>query len=227
MSANIKLKGISSMATKALLGDLVQAYQALSGIELDIESVGGVVAADRVKANEPFDLVMLASGALDKLIAQDLVKGKVVLAYSDVAVAVPEQSADYAIGTEEALRETLLAVDTIGYSTGPSGDGLLKLFERWGLSEVLQKKLIQAPAGRSVGTLVADGTVQIGFQQYSELFTVAGIKVLGLMPKGCEIITTFCAGVGSVSAEEAASKQFLEYLETANLADIKRQNGMR
>lgn len=227
MSANIKLKGISSMATKALLGDLVQAYQALSGIELDIESVGGVVAADRVKANEPFDLVMLASGALDKLIAQNLVKGKVVLAYSDVAVAVPEQSADYAIGTEEALRETLLAVDTIGYSTGPSGDGLLKLFERWGLSEVLQKKLIQAPAGRSVGTLVADGTVQIGFQQYSELFTVAGIKVLGLMPKGCEIITTFCAGVGSVSAEEAASKQFLEYLETANLADIKRQNGMR
>ena len=227
MSANIKLKGISSMATKALLGDLVQAYQALSGIELDIESVGGVVAADRVKANEPFDLVMLASGALDKLIAQNLVKGKVVLAYSDVAVAVPEQSADYAIDTEEALRETLLAVDTIGYSTGPSGDGLLKLFERWGLSEVLQKKLIQAPAGRSVGTLVADGTVQIGFQQYSELFTVAGIKVLGLMPKGCEIITTFCAGVGSVSAEEAASKQFLEYLETANLADIKRQNGMR
>lgn len=227
MSANIKLKGISSMATKALLGDLVLAYQALSGIQLDIESVGGVVAADRVKANEPFDLVMLASGALDKLIAQDLVKGKVVLAYSDVAVAVPEQSADYAIGTEEALRETLLAVDTIGYSTGPSGDGLLKLFERWGLSEVLQKKLIQAPAGRSVGTLVADGTVQIGFQQYSELFTVAGIKVLGLMPKGCEIITTFCAGVGSVSSQEVASKQFLEYLETANLADIKRQNGMR
>lgn len=215
------------MATKALLGDLVLAYQALSGIQLDIESVGGVVAADRVKANEPFDLVMLASGALDKLIAQDLVKGKVVLAYSDVAVAVPEQSADYAIGTEEALRETLLAVDTIGYSTGPSGDGLLKLFERWGLSEVLQKKLIQAPAGRSVGTLVADGTVQIGFQQYSELFTVAGIKVLGLMPKGCEIITTFCAGVGSVSSQEVASKQFLEYLETANLADIKRQNGMR
>jgi len=227
VSANIKLKGISSMATKALLGDLVLAYQALSGIQLDIESVGGVVAADRVKANEPFDLVMLASGALDKLIAQDLVKGKVVLAYSDVAVAVPEQSADYAIGTEEALRETLLAVDTIGYSTGPSGDGLLKLFERWGLSEVLQKKLIQAPAGRSVGTLVADGTVQIGFQQYSELFTVAGIKVLGLMPKGCEIITTFCAGVGSVSSQEVASKQFLEYLETANLADIKRQNGMR
>jgi molybdate transport system substrate-binding protein len=227
VSANIKLKGISSMATKALLGDLVRAYQALSGIQLDIESVGGVVAADRVKANEPFDLVMLASGALDKLIAQDLVKGKVVLAYSDVAVAVPEQSADYAIGTEEALRETLLAVDTIGYSTGPSGDGLLKLFERWGLSEVLQKKLIQAPAGRSVGTLVADGTVQIGFQQFSELFTVAGIKVLGLMPKGCEIITTFCAGVGSASSQEVASKQFLEYLETANLADIKRQNGMR
>lgn len=227
MSANLKLKGISSMATKALLGDLVRAYQALHDVELDIESVGGVVAADRVKANEPFDLVMLASGALDKLIAQNLVKGKVVLAYSDVAVAVPEQSVNFRIDTEDALRETLLGVNTIGYSTGPSGDGLLKLFERWGLSDVLQKKLIQAPAGRSVGTLVADGTVQIGFQQYSELFTVDGIKVLGLMPKGCEIITTFCAGMGATSVQGELSKQFLQFLETANLADIKRQNGMR
>lgn len=227
MSVNIKLKGISSMATKMLLADVVDAYKSIEGVDVIIESVGGVVAADRVKAHEAFDLVLLASGALDKLIAEGLVKNKVVLAYSDVAVAVHQESVDYDISTEASLRETLLAVDTIGYSTGPSGDGLLKLFERWGLSDVLQKKLIQAPAGRSVGTLVADGTVTIGFQQYSELFTVAGIKVLGLMPKGCEIITTFCAGVGSSSAQEVASHQFLSYLETADLADIKRQNGMR
>lgn len=227
MSVNIKLQGISSMATKMLLADVVKAYKNIEGVDVVIESVGGVVAADRVKAHEPFDLVLLASGALDKLIAQGLVKHKVVLAYSDVAVAVHQDAVDYDISTETSLRETLLAIDTIGYSTGPSGDGLLKLFERWGLSDVLQKKLIQSPAGRSVGTLVADGTVQIGFQQYSELFTVAGVKVLGLMPQGCEIITTFCAGVASSSTQETASNQFLRYLETANLSEIKRQNGMR
>ena len=227
MSAGIKLHGISSMATKALLGDLVKAYQSLEPVELAIESVGGVVAADRVKAKEPFDLVMLASGALDKLIAEGFVKNKVVLAYSDVAVAIHEEGESYDISTEVALRETLLKVDTIGYSTGPSGDGLLKLFQRWDLADVLQKKLIQAPAGRSVGTLVADRTVQIGFQQYSELYKVPGIQVLGLMPKGCEIITTFCAGLSNTTSQSEASAKFLHYLETADLAEIKHQNGLR
>jgi molybdate transport system substrate-binding protein len=224
---NIKLQGISSMATKMLLADIVKAYKDHEGVDVVIESVGGVVAADRVKAHEAFDLVLLASGALDKLIAQGFVKNKVILAHSDVAIAVHQGGIDYDISTEASLREALLTVDTIGYSTGPSGDGLLKLFDRWGLSDVLQKKLIQSPAGRSVGTLVADGTVQIGFQQYSELFTVTGIKVLGLMPKGCEIITTFCAGVCGSSTQEAAGNKFLNYLETANLDEIKRQNGLR
>jgi molybdate transport system substrate-binding protein len=227
VSADVKLQGISSMATKMLLADVVKAYRATQGVEITIESVGGVVAVDRVKAQEPFDLVMLASGALDKLIAEGLVRRKVVLAYSDVAIAVPQGGPDYDISSEGALRETLLAVETIGYSTGPSGDGLLKLFDTWGASDILREKLIQAPAGRSVGTLVADGTVKIGFQQYSELFTVPGIKVLGLMPKGCEIITTFSAGVGAASQQAAASGQFIDYLESADLAEIKRQNGMR
>ena len=79
------------MATKAVLADLANAYEARSRHVIVIESVGGVDAARRVQAGEPFDVVVLASDAIDKLLASEhLVAGsKVDLARSSVAVAVP------------------------------------------------------------------------------------------------------------------------------------------
>ena len=56
------------MATKALLADLVAVFEAHSGVKVAITSVGGVDAAKRVAADEAFDLVLLASDALDTLI---------------------------------------------------------------------------------------------------------------------------------------------------------------
>ena len=61
---------ISSMATKALLADLAALYQNQNpDIRVEIESVGGVDAAKRVEGGEAFDGVVLASNAIDKLIA--------------------------------------------------------------------------------------------------------------------------------------------------------------
>ena len=54
------IKGISSMATRQVLADLVAAYQQQSDVVVTIESVGGVDAARRVQAGESFDFVVLA-----------------------------------------------------------------------------------------------------------------------------------------------------------------------
>ena len=54
------MKAISSMATRHVLIDLL-AMAASAGLPpLELESVGGVDAAQRVAAGEPFDLVFLA-----------------------------------------------------------------------------------------------------------------------------------------------------------------------
>ena len=61
---------ISSMATKALLADLVAAFSAQHpDVTVAVTSVGGVDAAKRVQAGEVFDIVALASDAIEKLAA--------------------------------------------------------------------------------------------------------------------------------------------------------------
>ena len=182
---NTPLRLISSMATKALLANLARLYEAQSPqYTIHIESVGGVDAAQRVQAGEAFDGVVLASNAIDKLLAsgQLVADSRVDLVHSSVAVAVPAGAPCPDISTEEALKQAVLQAASIGYSTGPSGTELLKQFEKWGITHQVQAKLVQAQAGIPVGALLAQGRVALGFQQLSEMMGVPGITVLGPLP---------------------------------------------
>ena len=223
-----RLTGISSMATRALLTDLAADYQARHGIELAVESVGGVDAAHRVQAGEAFDFVVLAADAIDRLIAsgQVLAGSRVDLAHSGVAVAVQAGAPRPDIGSESALREAVLASRSIGHSTGPSGVQLLRLFQRWGLADRLQGRLVQAPPGVPVATLVARGEAELGFQQLSELIHAKGIAVLGPLPPAVQIRTTFSAGIGARSAQGAAVGALLSFLASPAATAAKQRHGM-
>ena len=83
------------------------------------------------------------------------------------------------VADEAALKRAVLAARRISYSTGPSGVHLAKLFERWGIAAEIASRLVQAPPGVPVGSLVARGDVDLGFQQLSELMHLDGIDVLG------------------------------------------------
>ena len=86
----IHIIGISSMATRQVLAELTSAFTERSGHTVAIESVGGVDAAKRVQAGEAFDVVILGSDAVDKLIATGAVMpgSRLDLVRSGVAVAV-------------------------------------------------------------------------------------------------------------------------------------------
>jgi molybdate transport system substrate-binding protein len=222
------IKGISSMATRQVLAELAAAYGRRSGSAVEIESVGGVDAAKRVLAGEPFDVVFLASDAIDKLAASGSViaDSKVDLVLSPVAVAVRAGAARPDLSNEDAVRRAVLAASSIGYSTGPSGVALLRLFERWGIVRELQAHIVQAPPGVPVGKLVATGDVALGFQQLSELMHLDGIDVIGPLPEPIQIVTTFSAGLCAASQQGSAVRAMLDFMASPEVADAKRRHGM-
>ena len=223
-----QITGISSMATRQVLAELAAAFEQRSGCVVAVESVGGVDAARRVQAGEACDVVVLASDAIDKLIAAGAVVAgsKVDLVTSGVAVAVRAGAPRPDIGSEETLRHAVLAARSIGYSTGPSGVQLMKLFERWGVTEEIARRTVQAPPGVPVGTLVARGEVELGFQQLSELLHLDGIDLLGMLPPAVQIVTTFSAGVCSASTQPEAARALLAFMTSPETAAAKRRQGM-
>ena len=193
---------------------------------IPVVTVGGVEVMRRVKTGEAVDVVVLSAEQIDQLIADGaLVKGsRVDLVKSGVAVAVRKGAAKQDISSEAAVKKAVLASKSVGYSTGPSGVYLERLLAAWDPDQ--RVKRVQAPPGVPVGSLVAKGEVELGFQQLSELIHLPGIEVLGPLPPGIQLLTVFSAGVSKMSSQPQAVRAALAYMASPNALAAKHRNGL-
>jgi molybdate transport system substrate-binding protein len=227
------LTGLASMAVSAVLAELTEQARHSGLVHAALTPVAGVEAVRRIETGEELDVVVLASGAIDHLVEEGylVASSRRALADSLMAVAVPSGTPHPSMDTEEELREVLIGARAIGYSTGPSGDALLALLRRWAVLGQVADRLVQAPPGMPVARLIAEGQADVGFQQLSELSGVDGVDVIGPMPPGCEVVTTF---VGAATASAAAlptraakAVALLEFFAAPSTVEAKRRHGLR
>jgi molybdate transport system substrate-binding protein len=222
------LSVISSMATRQVLATLCDDHSRRTGRPVALESVGGVDAAKRVRSGERFDVVVLASDAIESLVREGHLSGDSVtpILRSPVALAVKADAPAAPANDEAAVRRAVCDAVSIGYSTGPSGTRLLALIDAWGLREAVAPKLLQAPPGIPVAAMLARGQVALGFQQLSELMDVEGVRVVGTLPDPIAIVTTFTGAVGATGSRGAEARQLLDHLASPAGTSIKRRFGM-
>ncbi len=220
--------GISSMATRQILAERSSVYRQKTGRSVAIESVGGVDAARRILSGEKFDIVVLADDAMKKLEEDGFLKpgSRAGFANSAIAVAVRSGAKRPDLSNEAATKAAVLSSQSIGYSTGPSGTHVLKLLEKWDADQSKSVRIIQAPPGVPVGTLVARGDAELGFQQLSEFLDVPGIDIIGALPQEIQSLTRFSCGVGALASDEAGARDFIGYLTSAEADASIRRHGM-
>ncbi|HXR57584.1 MAG TPA: substrate-binding domain-containing protein [Casimicrobiaceae bacterium] len=216
------------MAMRHVLAEACDAYAQQARQPVDVVAVGGVDAMKRVQRGEAFDFVVLASEAIDRLAASGHVDAatRADLARSEIAVAVASGAPRPDIGSEAAVRDAVSRARTIGYSTGPSGDYLMRLFAHWGIAETLASRLVQAPPGTPVGTLIARGDVDLGLQQSSELMHLPGVDIVGPLPSGIQQATVFSGAACTASQDIASANALLSFLASPAADDAKRRHGM-
>ncbi|MQP76166.1 molybdenum ABC transporter substrate-binding protein [Stenotrophomonas sp. MYb238] len=222
------LTGISSMATRQVLAALAARCAHETGIHVEVESCGGVEAARRVAAGEAFDVVWLASDALEKLAASGriIADSRVELLRSETWVAVRKGAARPDIGSEAAVREAVLRAKTLGHSTGPSGAHINALLERWGIAGHVAPRIVQAPPGMPVATLIARGEIELGFQQRSEIEGIEGVDAAGPLPAAIAKTTTFAGAVCACSRQPAHARALLAFMALSANDAVKRGHGM-
>jgi molybdate transport system substrate-binding protein len=219
---------LSSNAIKAAYTEIVPEFERASGHKVVTTWAGTNDILKRMQANETYDLMIMARPTLDDLARQ----GKVVagsqvdLVASGIGIAVRAGAPKPDVGTSEALKRALLAAKSIGYSQGPSGVYLIKLFERWGIADTVKPRIVVAPPGHPVGGFVARGEAEIGFQQVSELLPIAGITYLGPLPDDVQEVTTFAGGIHTAAQQASAAKEWVKFITSPAASAAIRKSGM-
>lgn len=90
----------------------------------------------------------------------------------------------------------------------------------------MRDRLVQAPPGVPVAALLAQGEVDLGVQQLSELMNVDGVEVVGPLPASIAIVTVFSAGIARVSPRRDMVRAVLGHLGGEALAVAAPNNGM-
>jgi molybdate transport system substrate-binding protein len=182
----------------------------------------------RLARGEPADVLILAGGALDRLIREGkAVEGsRVDLAESRIGLVVRAGAPRPDISTVEALRRTLLEAGSIAYSASASGVYVSgELYRRLGIADQVVPKSRRILSER-VASVVARGEAEIGFQQVSELLPVPGVDYIGPLPPEVQRVTVFSAGIATGAREPEAARALIRYLASPEVQEVVRRTGL-
>jgi molybdate transport system substrate-binding protein len=223
-----EIKVLSTQATEEAYRELVPQFEKATGHKVTTVFTGTLDANKRLAAGESYDLLIMSAPSIDEHIkGGKVVPGsRVDLAKSGVGVAVKAGAPKPDIGTTDALKKTLLAAKSIGYSTGPSGVYVVGLFQRMGIADEVKGKLKQTPTGVFVGSIIASGEAEIGFQQVSELSHFPGLDYVGPLPAEVQQFTTFSSGIMAGAKEAEAAKALAAFVTAPAAAAAYKKRGM-
>jgi molybdate transport system substrate-binding protein len=214
MTGTADIDVLSSIATREAYNVLVPQFEKASGHKVATTWAGTTDIMKRMAAGERYDLVMISSDEMDELIRQGrIVAGsRVDIAKSGIGVCVRAGSLRPKLDSAEALKRALLAARTVGYTSGPSGVYMAGLIERMGIAAEVKPKHRSVPSGGTIGTIVASGEAELGFQQVSELVHIAGIDYIGPLPPDVQKVTVFSSGIHTGAQHPEAAKTLVQFL---------------
>jgi molybdate transport system substrate-binding protein len=218
---------LSTLALKGAVGKLAARFEAEADTRIDADFAPTLALLDRLRDGEAADVVILTKEALDDLAAKGTVARQscVDLARSFVGIAVKAGEAHPDIATEAALRAALLGARVAYSRIGASGILFAQLIERMGIASEINARAVIIPLGFTAERLVT-GEADLAVQQISELKQVAGIEVVGPIPRDLQIPAVFSAGRLSASERADASDRLVRFLASEEAAPALRESGL-
>lgn len=184
---------------------------------------------NRLKRGEGVDVVIVADAVLRTFIQDGLVLGETYtpLVRSVIGMAVRAGAPAPDISSCEALKRTLLCAKSIAYSASVSGQYLTtELYQRLGIEEQVSLKSRLIGGGERVGSVIARGDAEIGFQQVSELLPVPGIAHITPLPPAVQKVSLFSAGVAASTTDAELAFSVIKFLASDEAVNAIKKSGL-
>jgi molybdate transport system substrate-binding protein len=113
----------------------------------------------------------------------------------------------------------------VAYSRiGASGIFFAQLIERLGIAAEVNARAVVIPSGFTAERLVT-GEADLAVQQISELKQIAGVEIVGPIPRDLQTPAVFSAGLVATSNNAGEAARLLRYLASPEAAPALRESG--
>ena len=225
----MRLRFVSAGAAQGLVESLARE----DGLEV-AGSFGAVGAMlEKLLGGEPADIVILTRAQVDELAAGGRVLRESVADLGAVATSLAVRAADAAPGItgEDTLRAALVNADAIHFpdpGRATAGIHFAKVIDRLGVRGQVEARLRTHPNGMTaMRVLAASDGHPIGCTQATEILATPGVRLVGPLPPGYELDTTYTAAVAAGIVERAASMAFVERLAGVATRERRKAAGFR
>jgi molybdate transport system substrate-binding protein len=181
----------------------------------------------RIDSGEAFDAVLLTKAALDELVAAGKVASdpRAAIARAGVGVAVKKGAPVPDLSTVDAFKQAMLNAKSVGFvDQTPTAAALKALFVKLGIADAMKAKI--KPLTMQAAVAVANGDVEIGMTQISEILPYPGVALAGPLPPDIQTYTVFSGGISAAAKNAEAAATLIKFLTSPEAKAVIRSKGM-
>jgi len=223
---------LSGGAAQGLVASLSVAFKDRTGFEIEGEFGAVGAMADRLRQGVATDIIILTAALVARLAEEKLVVPSSTKDVGLVETALGVRGGDPKVSanTADELRAAFQAADAIfvpDIKASTAGIHVAKVLAQLGIADQVAARLKIYPNGATAMRELAasDARRPIGCTQSTEIISTRGVELSGSLPKGCDLSTTYTAGVTTSAAHAQQAQTLIDLLTHADSSDARTRAG--
>ena len=223
---------LSGGAAQGLVGGLAAKFKESTGLEISGEFGAVGAMADKLHSGAPADILILTSALIATLAREGLVADGSITDVGRVETALAVRDADPRILATDAasLRQAFLQADAIfvpDTKASTAGIHVAKVLALLGIADEVADRLKIYPNGATAMRHMArsDALRPIGCTQATEIIATKGIKLSGVLPKGCDLATVYTAAITSQAVHAREAQVLIDLLTAVDQGHLRERAG--
>jgi len=218
-----EIRVFSGGAPQQVLRAVTPEFEKATGHKMNFTFALVTAIKQKLAGGEKADLILLPVPLIavtEKTLALRP-EGRIVLARVGIGVIAREGTARPDISTSDAVRKVLLDARTVAFPdpNTPSGTHLTRMIAQLGIADAMRPKLVIKAAIDGGAELVAKGEADVGMYLLSEVQSVKGITVVGLLPSSLQNFMVYGTAVPASNATPGPAVAFVKFVSEASKRD--------
>lgn len=223
---------LSGGAAHGLVKSLAADFKSQTGFDIAGEFGAVGLMADKLRQGTPADIVILTAALLAKLAGEKLIVAATIADIGKVETALAVRTGDPLAAAKDAddLRRALLESDAIylpDTKASTAGIHVANVLQQLGIADDVAGRLRIYPNGATAMHELAASKARhpIGCTQSTEIISTGGVTLSGALPPGCELATTYTAGVTASAAHPQQARELIALLAGADKQEQRQRAG--